>query len=89
MKVFAIISAVLLVGCADSHPQGAVKSAEQAISIAQKACDWRDVPGDFHAKLERASQGVTWFVWKGTDYRLQITIDADTGRSPDGCTLPG
>lgn len=89
VKVFAVFPALLFYGCAEKYPQGAVKDGTQAIAIAQKACDWKEIPGSFHARLETDPQGSYWFVWKGRDYRVQITINADTGRSADGCILPG
>src|SRR5436853_7996 len=90
MRGFA--AAVLLLtlsGCAEPYTQGTIKTGDQAISIAQKACDWSAVPGPFHARLERYPQGDSWFVWKGKDYRQQISVDANTGQSADGCVLPG
>ena len=91
VRVLAATLLIALSGCAETYPQGTVKTGDQAISMAQHACPetWKDVPGHWHAKLERTAHGIDWFVWKGRDYRVQVNIDAATGRGADACILPG
>jgi len=80
-----------LAGCAETYPGGIVKTSDQAISMAQRACPdaWKNVPGPWHAKLEEGVGGTSWFVWKGKDYRVQVNIDAASGQGADECTFPG
>ena len=91
MRVLAAALLIVLSGCAETYPQGTVKTSDQAISMAQRACPdlWTGVPGPWHAKLERAARGLSWFVWKGNDYRVQVNIEAATGQGADACILPG
>ena len=91
LQCFMFAASLTLIGCAETYPKGIVTTGDQAISMAQHACPdlWKEVPGRWHAKLEKTARAVSWFVWKGNDYRVQVNIDAATGQGADACLLPG
>jgi hypothetical protein len=77
---------IALCGCAIGH-DGVVKTSDQAISIADQACQGLvdHLPGRWHVRWEH----IEWFVWHDPDYSLEVSIDDRTGKviGQPGCLV--
>jgi hypothetical protein len=78
----ALIACLLgLAACAETYPDGVVKTRDQAIAIAKRVCD---VTGNDPWNVRLTDD--TWLVVLGGRGGLQVSIDARNG-STDGCVV--